>query len=634
MKSSSSSPEEGVASLALPDPDEDFPDLAADPPNETADPTDFVKPKKGKGDFDDDGDDDGDGEADPLYILGTLIVRVVAARDLEPVQKGGGFPMLKMSKGAANPYASVKFGTTTQRTSEVFDTLDPIWPRNETMFMDVALPISKLTHPEVRIPQSGSSASMPEEDDDAVKKAAVQYEKPNSTMTVALFHNPDFGSGSKSVYPNKGGSAGKLSGDSDDMFLGMASVDLTRLLTGTDNSFDRWLTLTGTATSRGSVRVVCEYEPSDPPPRRNDFCRFTSFCRPKDLYPLVPGRQYRVSEVDGDIILITYKSQEGWVCTFEAHRYMLMCQDYAGPVATAQDELERMAERLSYSPLVHQVGATVERVAVEGLLSVGNDIVHNGWGLFNRWMEGGVDTAINDVVNVVNWDGRYNPDNGERLDLREATSSDSVSTNDDELNEKLDGEEERSDALAQALQGMPSCPITGEPMIDPVVAADGTFNLKMQRKKSTVSALTENLPPFLSAGHTYERSAIARWFKTSNKSPLTGAVLSHKELVSNYMLLSSIQEAVSRANMSPINVAETPEDEPAEQQDETLTEDDGLQLSETNYAKSHGTPLIPGTSRAVSGANLSPINVCQPPEDEPDEQQDETPTVQLQRTMT
>jgi U-box domain len=53
-------------------------------------------------------------------------------------------------------------------------------------------------------------------------------------------------------------------------------------------------------------------------------------------------------------------------------------------------------------------------------------------------------------------------------------------------------------------------------------------------------------PPF-SLGHTYERSAIARWLQTSEKSPLTGGVLPHKELVPNYGLLNSLQEAASRA---------------------------------------------------------------------------------------
>jgi hypothetical protein len=36
---------------------------------------------------------------------------------------------ISLGVGSANPYASVKFGSTTQRTTEVFDSLNPIWPR-------------------------------------------------------------------------------------------------------------------------------------------------------------------------------------------------------------------------------------------------------------------------------------------------------------------------------------------------------------------------------------------------------------------------------------------------------------------------------------------------------------------------
>ena len=60
-------------------------------------------------------------------------------------------------------------------------------------------------------------------------------------------------------------------------------------------------------------------------------------------------------------------------------------------------------------------------------------------------------------------------------------------------------------------------------MIDPVVAADG---------------------------HTYERSAIARWLSTSNRSPMTGSILPHKNLVTNYGLLSSIEEAARASTRS------------------------------------------------------------------------------------
>ena len=282
-------------------------------------------------------------------------------------------------------------------------------------------------------------------------------------MTVAIFHNPDIGKSNKL--------GGFVTGDSDDYFLGMASADLTRLFTGTDHTYDEWLPLSGTETARGSVRITCEYEPSDPPPRPGDSCRFTRYCDPKDLYPLQPGCEYSVVEIDGDTVLITYTSQEGWVCSFEAHRYMLICQErHHSPVETAQDEFALMTERFSHSPLVHQVTETVERVAVDGLLGVGHEIVHGGWGLLNRWLEGGVDTAISDVTNVTNWDGRHNPDNNERLDLPETLSSESLFANE---TKKLDDEPQ-----GQALKGMPCCPITGEPMIDPVVAADGKLNRK------------------------------------------------------------------------------------------------------------------------------------------------------------
>lgn len=58
------------------------------------------------------------------------------------------------------------------------------------------------------------------------------------------------------------------------------------------------------------------------------------------------------------------------------------------------------------------------------------------------------------------------------------------------------------------------CPISQEPMSDPVVAADG---------------------------HTYERSSIEKWLAKNNTSPLTGLPLSHKNLTPNYTLRSMLQ---------------------------------------------------------------------------------------------
>ena len=59
------------------------------------------------------------------------------------------------------------------------------------------------------------------------------------------------------------------------------------------------------------------------------------------------------------------------------------------------------------------------------------------------------------------------------------------------------------------------CPITKQPMSDPVVAQDG---------------------------QTYQRDAIEYWLKDHGTSPLTGQALGHKQLTPNLLLRSMIQE--------------------------------------------------------------------------------------------
>lgn len=52
--------------------------------------------------------------------------------------------------------------------------------------------------------------------------------------------------------------------------------------------------------------------------------------------------------------------------------------------------------------------------------------------------------------------------------------------------------------------------------------------------------LNAQVDPVVAAdGHTYERRAISRWLRSNDTSPLTGGILLHKELVPNYLLLSS-----------------------------------------------------------------------------------------------
>ena len=508
--------------------------------------------------------------------------------------------------GSANPYASVQFGHSQQRTSEIFGTLDPVWPHGETMFMDVSLPIKNVAHSDpTAVPSGLASISENNEeeeedqdgnDDDEVangKKIENGHDKskqgntepepvsnhhyhssrhtknhldstaslstPQPILTVALFSASEMGKFHKSLYEDDGlkkpskynpsKPSSSSSGDSDDAFLGMAAIDLTTLLTGKRSQYDAWVPLMGHG--GGSVRIVCEYETTDIPPAVGDKVQFTRYCHPADLYPLVPGKIYTVDKVvNQDHVVLSYTSPEGWLCSFVAHRFQLICTErhQMGLNEACREELHSITEKLAHSPLVGTLTETVERLPEEGLFKVGASVVQGGVGLLGRWWEGGWDTAIQDVAFATNIDGRFSPgaplrptrpsalelevtDNGS---TEESTTSNNLESNTQSQNQAATTLQKKapppspppieSTSSKDILPNMPSCPITGEPMEHPVVAADG---------------------------HTYERAAIARWLQASDKSPLTGSVLPHKELVPNYGLLSTLQEQADKSLLNP-----------------------------------------------------------------------------------
>lgn len=91
----------------------------------------------------------------------------------------------------------------------------------------------------------------------------------------------------------------------------------------------------------------------------------------------------------------------------------------------------------------------------------------------------------------------------------------------DTIDEEDDDEDEAA-AARHWIKHCPDqliCPITGCPMLDPVVAADG---------------------------HSYEREAILQWFATSNKSPMTGAQMPTTQVFPNYTLRKLSEEFQSK----------------------------------------------------------------------------------------
>lgn len=349
--------------------------------------------------------------------------------------------------------------------------------------------------------------------------------------------------------------------NNDDYLLGNCSINVLRILSGKTPYFDEWCNLHDDADkslsqkqqqqrhdrderAAGRVRIVIEYEPSDPPPRPGDRCVFANaYPLAEELYP-VPLRsirnsvhsvrssstlssmsaesrssktpsqstptcrpkRYLVEEVVGDHVVLSYRTPvENWTCTFEAHRYLLLCVErHQAFVEKYRERVLDLCDNVSQSPAMEVAVRTVEALPDEGLVHVGAGLMGGGADTLGRWWEAGVEGMVEDVVDGINLDGRHSrlPGVGEEGEDGDADDADA----------EVRGQEPVRDE-GEAPPGMPCCPITGLAMVQPVVAADG---------------------------HTYERRAIARWLQTSNRSPLTGEVMVHSELVPNYLLLSSL----------------------------------------------------------------------------------------------
>lgn len=495
-------------------------------------------------------------------------------------------------------YAKLSFKDQLQITSMALEhastTGDYHWSRGDQSYFDVTCPSFPLRmgsntkmmvhqHPSK---QSLTSSTSPQKNVSCTKPKSNHQQQPSNSTEKRRPAQPVL---QLSLFSRKGGAGGtnhkqkklwqqhmnnsKDDGDSaaknEDYLVGKCSINILRILSGKTPYFDEWCTIHNDAnfsndesSAAGRVRIVIEYEPADPPPRPGDMCAFANVYPLMDeLYPVplqsirntirpvrssmsmstlsstssstgltatyTPSltcqpKTYRVEEVVGDHVVLSYTTPiEKWQCTFEVHRYLLMCTErHQAAVEKYREHVLDLCDNISQSPAVHTLAKTVENIPEEGLVYVAADAVEGGVGLLGRWWEHGVDGIVEDVVDGINLDGRYS----HLLDDEEGDSDNNhVHDNMVQSHSNALGVATAADASSiipddrKAMPGMPCCPITGQPMIEPVVAADG---------------------------HTYERYAIVRWLQTSNRSPLTGGILAHAELVPNYLLLSSFSDGV------------------------------------------------------------------------------------------
>mmetsp|Transcript_5915 Transcript_5915/g.11178 ORF Transcript_5915/g.11178 Transcript_5915/m.11178 type:complete len:320 (+) Transcript_5915:343-1302(+) len=304
--------------------------------------------------------------------------------------------------------------------------------------------------------------------------------------------------------------------------MGVASLDVTSVITGKSSCIDKWLYLGGLEDVSGSVRVIVEYECAESHPRVGDKVRFHGFIE-STLCPLPKSQVFRVEHVmaNDEVILSFVTPVENWKCIIQVHRFMLISVErHVSAIERYQEELLNLTFNLANSPAADVVSETVRSLPEEGILFVGMQAAFGGLSLFERYREKGISTAVEDFVHVTNLDGKHTSSHSNYDDdMNEEGSSteyDSIFSHDDisSLDRSNDVDLDGSGDDESLDSGMPCCPITGQPMRRPVVAADG---------------------------NTYERSAIQRWLRSSDMSPLTGLKLKHKDLIPNYLLISSFQ---------------------------------------------------------------------------------------------
>jgi len=548
------------------------------------------------------------------YILGTMMVRVLEARHVKsnPSNQGGGIVSLisnhrrsRHKRSTMSPasgggnltpysnqqlYATLSFTYQSQLTSIATDhnmNGNYHWSRGDQSYFDVTCPafplrMGKMQHTTIKGKQTTpDNTSAPQRDDVSCAKLNQQQTKINDRFTPSLpllqlslySKNPGGASHKQNKWMPHLNSKDEVSEKNDDYLIGKCSINILRIISGKTPYFDEWCTLHSDAprnnndfdeTAAGRIRIVIEYEPTDPPPRPGDMCVFANvYPLADELYPIplysiqntvrpvrssmsmstmsstslsslapsassyIPSvvshpKKYRVEEVVGDHVVLSYQTPENWLCTFEVHRYLLLCVErHQAAVEKYKERVLDLCDNVSQSPAVDALTKTVESLPDEGLVYVGADLVGGGVGLLGRWWENGVDGMVEDVVDGINLDGRYSHlseeeeedggDGGTEVQNQLHGQFTNLSSPQGGTNKSDASQDER-----KAIPGMPCCPITGISMINPVVAADG---------------------------HTYERHAISRWLQTSNRSPLTGEVLAHVELVPNYLLLSSLGDA-------------------------------------------------------------------------------------------
>ncbi|KAG1689002.1 hypothetical protein DVH05_002885 [Phytophthora capsici] len=365
----------------------------------------------------------------------------------------------------------------------------------------------------------------------------------------------------------------------DDKLIGAVVVPLLPCLMSSASSSRGWYQLMDEeAQSAGQLQLALNFDvsgaSSELEPQKGDIIRLAGFGG-LEYYSkiLPPTARLEVLDIFQDQVFAQTRSLEGWPLSFELHRNLVHVERRPSILHDASEQLQNQVTRVrqfrvvtgaqrvwralpdtpriqfeNSAAFVAFFGAQAYSTMVRSVHELLRSGVYSGVQTFVASSKDACGQVKHEFVRVYwsaprrmtngNFDGGYDDDLvdcGPRTNrghiVRAFTAADRLALDyedeeemtmhwetyeDSENYESLEGEDAGEPVVPEQL----ICPITGCPMLDPVVAADG---------------------------HSYEREAIMQWFTTSDISPMTGMHMPTTQVFPNFTLRQLSEEVQAAA---------------------------------------------------------------------------------------
>jgi hypothetical protein len=478
-------------------------------------------------------------------IAGILRVEVLAARNLSAAVLGS---LLKWTPSYSNPYVVLNLSNEEFISSTKVKTLDPMW--KDVGILTVPLPT------EQEIIQTHALNPKKTESSRRI------YQPCFPEIRVRVFHQLDQQQNNEeskveeekeeeSVLKKKTLRKKNLRHNKQDKLIGETIVSIVSCILSSTSTQKSWYPLQDEeGNEAGQIQLAIHFDTASDVPRKGDIVRIAGFGG-LDYYSkiLQPGARLEVVDVYQDQVFTHCKSLEGWDISFEFHRNLIHVVRRPSLLKDAQSQLQGQIARVQNShaymraenmwrslpperqqQVVHTYnfalfsGGVVYELATKSLNTTWNNGLRAGvWECFDGTKE--ALSKVSEQFSCVDWRGINNSSIGTLTNEPESGTAKST----DQIKQKLvivDGfgadskrephqDDDKVEDKAGSCPEQLICPITGCPMEDPVVAADG---------------------------HSYDREAILQWFASSTMSPMTGMRMQTTQVFPNFTLRQLSEE--------------------------------------------------------------------------------------------